>query len=244
MRTVTNAKIARRNKSIAQYGFFASFIVPLAGIFLLNQETMSPATGNVWLSVVLPFLVLPVAYIVMIFAIRMSNLWVRQPRPENAIEAGAKGLGNKAVLYNYFHFPARHVIISPVGVFAIITRFQDGSYSVNGRKWTTNKSAAGRLLSIFRMDAMGDPTAEAERAAAHVKSLIEPIAPDVPVQPLIVFVDPRARLEVTDPEVPVLFADSKTEPTLKTYLRDIAREKRPTLTQDQIDAFEENNLRV
>ncbi|MBW4435985.1 MAG: NERD domain-containing protein [Pleurocapsa minor GSE-CHR-MK-17-07R] len=244
MRTVTNAKIARRNKSIAQYGFFASFIVPLAGIFLLNQQTMTPATGDVLLSVVLPFMVLPIAYIVMIFAIRMSNLWVRQPRPENVIEAGAKGLGNKAVLYNYFHFPARHVIISPLGVFAIITRFQDGSYSVDGRKWTTNKSAMGRILSVFRMDAMGDPTAEAERAAAHVKSLLAPIAPDVPVQPLVIFVDPRVQLEVTNPEVPVLYADSKNEPTLKSYFRDITKEKRPTLTQEQIDAFEENNLKV
>lgn len=244
MRTVTNAKIARRNKNIAQYGFFASFIVPLAGIFLLNQQTMTPANGDVLLSVVLPFLVLPVAYIVMIFAIRMSNLWVRQPRPETVIEAGAKGLGNKAVLYNYFHFPARHVIISPLGVFAIITRFQDGSYSVEGRKWTTNKSAMGRILSIFRMDAMGDPTADAERAAAHVKSLLAPIAPDVPVQPLVIFVDPRVQLDVTNPEVPVLYADSKNEPTLKSYLRDITKEKRPTLTQEQIDAFEENNLKV
>jgi hypothetical protein len=242
MRIVTNQRLAKRNRQFAQYSFFASFIVPLAGLLLLNQQTAQPTSAGTFLSIVLPFLVLPLAYGVMIFAIRLSNLWVREPRPEAAIEASVKGLGNKAVLYNYVFFPARHVIFSPQGVFAIITRFQDGSYSTTGRSWVTNKTALSKLLSFFRQDRIGDPTTEAERAAAHISKLLQPIAPNVPVQPLIIFVDPRVHLEITDPVVPVLHTNPKMGVNLKDYLRDVVTERRPTLTTEQIAEFERRHL--
>ncbi len=72
--------------------------------------------------------ILPIAFITTIVSVRMTNLWVRQPRPEVVIREGLKGLSNKSVLYSYYHFPARHVLICPQGVFAMVTRFQDGRY--------------------------------------------------------------------------------------------------------------------
>jgi hypothetical protein len=242
MRVVTNHRLARRNRQLAQYSFFASFLVPLGGLLLLNQQTAQPSSANVLVSVVLPFMVLPVAYGVMIFAIRLSNLWVRQPRPEAAIEAGVKGLSNKSVLYNYYFFPARHVIFSPQGVFAIVTRFQDGTFAVEGERWSTRKSPFQRLVSLLRLDMIGDPSADAQRAAAHVGKLLADIAPDVPVQPLVVFVDPRVQLTVTNPTVPVLHANPKMGLNLRDYLRDVTKEKRPTLSQEQIEQFEAAHL--
>ena len=85
------------------------------------------------------------------------------------------------------------------------------------------------------------------------------------VYPLIVFVDPRADLEIIDPTVPVLYATPKKEPSIKSFLRDIqveeeepeepksskgrrsSKSKKPKtpsmpLTDEQIDAFEEATL--
>lgn len=242
MRIVTNAPLAKRNRQIAQYGFFASFLVPIGGLLLLNQQTNTPSTTNVFVGLVLPFLVLPLAYVMIIFSVRLSNLWVREPRPETVIEAGLKGISNKSVLYNYFFFPARHVLFTPQGVFAMTTRFQDGSYTVNGRRWITNKSLLGRILSYLRMDMIGDPTRDAERAAEKVQGLLANIAPDVTVQPLVVFVDPRVQIQVTDSPVPILHANPKMSKNLKDYMKEVTKQHLPTLTQEQIEAFEQAYL--
>jgi len=241
MRTETNDKLARRNRQIAQYLFFASFGILILGLFVTNTQ-MNPESEGDLLPLLLPALILPLAFVATMISVRMTNLWVRQPRPEVVIREGLKGLSNKSVLYNYYHIPARHVLISPQGVFAMVTRFQDGRFSVDGDRWTTHKSALGKLIGIFRFDSIGNPTQEAERAAQHVRELLKPIAPDVPVQPLIVFFDPRADVTVTNPTVPVLYPDLKKRPNLKEYLRDVAREGRPSLTPEQIEAFEEATL--
>ncbi|KXK23177.1 MAG: hypothetical protein UZ15_CFX003000733 [Chloroflexi bacterium OLB15] len=242
MRIVTNAPLAKRNRQIAQYGFFASFLVPIGGLLLLNQQTEMPSTTNVFVGLVLPFLVLPLAYVMIIFSVRLSNLWVREPRPEAVIEAGLKGISNKSVLYNYFFFPARHVLFAPQGVFAMTTRFQDGSYTVNERQWVTNKSFIGRILSYLRMDMIGDPTRDAERAAEKLQNMLADIAPGVTVQPLVIFVDPRVQIHVTDSPVPILHANPKMSKNLKDYMKEVTKQHLPTLTQEQIEAFEQAYL--
>jgi hypothetical protein len=242
MRVETNVKLARRNKQIAQYLFFASFGVPIVGLLLINQQAANPSSESVILGFVVPLLVLPAAYVITMISVRMSNLWVRAPRPEQIIPDGLKGIGTKSVLYNYYHLPARHVLVSPQGVFAMVTRFQDGQFTVDGDKWTTKRTALGRMMAFFRLDNIGNPTQDAHQAAGHVKKLLESIAPDVPVQPLIVFVDPRAQVIVLNTDVPIVFANPKRDPNLKDCIRDFGKERRATLTPEQIEAFEEATL--
>jgi hypothetical protein len=242
MRVETNEKLAQRNRKIAQYLFFATFGVLLLGILFVNQQAATISSDNVMAITLLQTAVLPVAFITTIISVRMTNLWVRQPRPEVVIREGLKGIGNKSVLYSYYHFPARHVLVCPQGVFAMVTRFQDGRYTVEGDKWITHKSAITRLLSIFRFDNIGNPTADALKAAEHVKTLLQPIAPNIEVRPLIIFVSPRAELTITNPTVPVVYAVGKKPPVLKDLLRDFGKENRMSLTPDQIQAFEQATL--
>lgn len=243
MRVETNTKLVRRNRQIAQYLFFFSFGVLLLGLFLPYQQLATIEEGDPLdpLVSLAPTLVVLLAFITTIASVRMTNLWVREPRPENAIREGLKGLSNKSVLYNYYHFPARHVLIAPQGVFAITPRFQDGRFTVEGDKWSTRRTPLGRIFSALRFDNIGNPTEDALRHAEHVKKLLAPIAPDVPVQPLIVFTDPRAEIMITNPTVPVLRAQDKLSPSLKDYLRGGSHHKMP-LTPEQIQAFEQATL--
>jgi hypothetical protein len=236
MRVVTNEALIRRNRRTAQWMFFVSFGILLLGLFVINAPAASPDTAG--LSFVLSLLVLPLAYGATIMSVRMTNLWVRLPRPETAIQEGLKGVGSKAVLYNYFHLPARHVLIAPQGVFAIVTRFQDGRYSFDGTQWITHKNFLAKLLSFLRLDQIGNPHRDAEKAAAHVQGLLSAIAPDVPVQPVILFFDPRADIEVTESSIPIVHADPKRALSLKNYLKNLPRTG-PTLTPEQIAAFED-----
>ena len=150
MRIVTNQRLAKRNRQIAFWLMIGTLGV-LVGSFLLMMQ--NPIEGNPEISaLVLLFqvLVLPVAFVLTLVSVRMTNLWARPPRPEDAIEEGLKGLSNKSVLYNYYHFPARHVLICPQGVFAIVTRWHNGSYTVQGERWKTNQGIFSRLGSLIR----------------------------------------------------------------------------------------------
>ncbi|MBI5671494.1 MAG: NERD domain-containing protein [Chloroflexi bacterium] len=230
MRVETNWKLVRRNRRLANFLFFFSMAVLIGGFIIANTQltnTTSPDNLSVLLALILPWVVLPLGFISTLASVRMTNLWMRRPRPEDAIREALKGISKRSVLYNYYHFPARHVLVTPHGVFAMVTRYQEGSFTVDGDRWKAPGGAFRLISRIFRRDDIGNPTEEALRAAAHVKSLIAAVAPNIEVQPLIIFVDPRVRLEINNPTVPVLFADSKREPNLRDYLREHARQQSP-----------------
>lgn len=260
MRIETNTKLAKRNRQLATYLFLGTFGLLIAGFLGVNLVLFNPEAGiPETLLFGLQITILPIFFIVTVISVRMTNLWVRKPYPEIVISEGLKGLSNKSVLYSYYHFPARHVLICPQGVFAIVTRWHDGEYTVQGDQWRTHRSAIGRVLSLFRFDGVGNPTVDALRARNHLKKLLQPIAPEVEVEPLIVFVDPRARLHIENPLVPVVHADSKLKPNLRDFLRDKQREvSEPStqtgkkknapkavlpLTDEQIHQFEKATLR-
>ncbi|MEO0599137.1 MAG: nuclease-related domain-containing protein, partial [Chloroflexota bacterium] len=196
-------------------------------------------------------LAIPVAFVLTIFSVRMTNNWAREPHPEKALPDGLKSVSKKSILYNYFHFPARHVLIAPQGVYAIVTRWHDDEFTVDGDEWKTHKSSISRFLSGMRMDGVGDPVRDAKRAAQHVSKAIADIAPDVEVQPLVVFVSPKVEITFEgESSVPILFADEKKSPNLNDYMRDLNRaqkdniQQRVTLpmTDEQIEAFESATL--
>ena len=256
MRIETNEKLVRRNTRIANYLFFFTFAV-LIGAFFITNGLLIQNTASI-VTVLAPPLVLILGFGATFFSVRMTNLWIRQPRPEKALSDGLKGLSNKSILYNYYHMPARHVLICPQGVFAIHTPWQGGKHSANGAKWHTHRSLAGQLLSLLRFDSTGNPMETAYRASENLKKQLDPIAPDIEVKPLVVFLDSNAQLTLEDPIVPVVFADDKTKPCLKDYMRELSREAEDEadnkkrrkkdsaplpLTQEQIDAFEAASLR-
>jgi hypothetical protein len=239
MRIETNTALVQRNRKTAQYLFFFSLLMLSLGFIATNARFLFPDIAPDTITVaelVLPAIILPIAFASTLFSVRMTNLWVRQPRPDLILPENLKGLGNKAVLYNYYHIPARHVLIAPQGVFAIVTRFQNGSYMVEGDKWRSQKSAISRIFSLFRMDSVGNPTLEAIDAAQQVKQKLQSIAPDVDVYPIVLFVDPRVRLTIVKPSVPVLHVQTRLQPSLKDYIKGLP--KKNMMTPEQIRAFE------
>ena len=248
MRIETNTRLVTRNRRAAQYLFFFSIAV-LIGAFIytnqqaLSQQSLDPNSMEANLLLLLPAIVLPVGVIASMVSVRMTNLWIREPRPERVLKEGLKGLSNKSVMYHYYHFPARHVLICPQGVFAIVTPFQDGRYRVDGDKWKSYGGPLSALVHLFRRDNIGNPGADAQAAAASIQKTLKPIAPEITVRPLVVFIDPKAEIEIHDPVVPVLVTDTKSEYSLKNFMRDVPKEDRQTLTPEQIEAFEAATLK-
>ncbi len=250
MRVETNTQLATRNKSIANYMFFATLIVLIGGFFFVNSPVFSGEASQGIDPLVLlgQALVLPIAFILTLLSIRMTNLWARPPRPESVLPEALKSLSKKSILYNYYHLPVRHLLICPQGVFVIVTRWHDGKYEVNGDQWRTKANPISRFLSTLRMDGLGNPTKDALKIAEDARKMLEPHAPNVDVMPIILFVNGRAELKIENTKVPVLYLDAKQKPNLKDYMRDLYIGKDSSnkttlpLTDEQIANFERATL--
>lgn len=244
MRVETNETLIKRSKRIAQYLFITSLFILIGGFVVINFPFLMPDASEelAALAFVAPTLILPLAFITTIFSVRMTNMWIRQPRPEAVIPENLKGVGKNAVLYSYYHLPARHVLIAPQGVFAIVTRFQDGKFTVDGDRWQSQRSAVGRIFGLMRFDGIRNPSTDALLAAQHVQNLLKNIAPEVKVQPVVVFTDPRVRLTIIEPGVPVVHAQTRIQPCLKDLVKDVPKDQRVSLTPEQIAAFEAATL--
>ncbi len=244
MRIVANARLIKRNRQITTNLFLITFVVLIGGFFFVNINLFTGQRQTDPLLLLAQTTILPLAFVLTLFSIRMTNLWGRRPYPEQVIAEGMKGLSNKSVLYHYHHIPARHVLICPQGVFSLTTRWHIGSYTVKDDRWKTNAGVIARFFSSLRMDGIGDPTLDAGRQAQQVQKLIDKVAPGVPVKPLIVFINPAAQVQIDGSSVPVLFADAKREPNLTVYLRELNKQSGEgkkaamPLTEAQIAAFE------
>lgn len=250
METIINNKLVERNRRIASGLFLGTFLV-LAGSFIYFNYAIFTGTGDSDILLLAQALALPLIFIMTIVSIRMTNNWNREPHPETALAEGLKSLSKKSIIFHYYHGSARHVLIAPQGVFAIVTRWHEGKFTVEGDKWKTEKSAISRFFGAMRMDGVGNPNEDAKKAATYLQKLLKDIAPNIEVQPLVVFVSPKVDLTIIDPSLPVLYADESREPSLNTYMRNLNEQQRPDkqakvklpLSDEQIEAFKKATVR-
>lgn len=217
------------------------FVVALAILIgsMIILWVLSPETQFelFWLSTAL----LVVGLISAVSAVRLTNQWVRTPRPEEVLDEGLKGLGNNYILFHYW-LPAHHVLVAPQGVFCITVCAQNGAFGVRGDRWYTRVGLLARLLQFFRQEQIGNPTRDATRSAVRVEFWIDRVIPDadVTVEPVVVFTAPGATFEAEAPTIPVLYADSQREPNLRDYVTGLSKDegRSPGTTREQRRAIE------
>lgn len=210
MRVIVNeplvAKRSTWGRRIMSVGFLALI---LAVVLSLKRETVLPAYG------------LMVAGLVFVNAgAVVGGKWMRSPRPDQILDKALKGLNHGSRLYNYL-LPVDHVLLSSVGLFVLTLKTQDGQIIAHGDKWQRRLNLWGALMGVFESK-LGNPSRQARNEAAKVQDWLHTHLPDaeVPVRPLIVFVDPKAQLFLQEPSVPAFaLAD------LKGYLRMMLKEK-------------------
>ncbi len=218
MRIVTNRQRVNRSRQIAQYLFFASLAILFGGLIFTNTIGQQNST-----LLFLPCAIMPLGLVTTLVSVRLTNQWVRLPHPEDAIRDGLKGINKRSILYNYVLGP-NHVLITPQGVFSLTTRFHESRFSVEGENWINWKGRGplSPVMLFLRQEHLGDPFKDARQDAEAVQPLVDKALPGagIKVQPVVVFTSPKATLEVTDPAIPVVYADTKKKPSLRSALRD------------------------
>ena len=233
MRVIINEALLNRNKRISHILFFVSLAGMGLGFFY--TWTSNPSSSGSQLSC----FILPLLLLMTISSVRMANQWVREPRPVIVLDEALKGFGKKYTIFHHI-LPAPHVLIGPEGVFCLTTVWQERAYRVSGKRWYGDDGLLRKINGWMRQDLIGNPFTDATFSAQQLQRLLDKSFPGsgVEVQPLIVFINPRASVQIEDPLFPVLYADPKKKPSLRQYLRDIKNTSRATLTQDQLDQLD------
>jgi hypothetical protein len=170
-----------------------------------------------------PFATLIVGFLLSNIGIAYSNRWVRPPRPDEALDAGLKGLDDRHVLYHY-RLPAQHVLVAPSGVYVLLPKRQGGAITYTDGKW--RHTGRNRLLAYFGQEGLGNPLTDLASETNALSKFFEKHLPEtsIPVKGIVVFTDIGAVVQADSAPLPVLHTK-----LLKDYIRRQA--KGPTLSR-------------
>ncbi len=204
MRVIIDKDKVRRRAATAQRGTFTGIgLLGAAAVLSFTPRYLLPAYG----------LIIP-GVIVASWAARSGDKWLREPRLDQLLAKALKGLTHGYRLYSYV-LPAEQVILAPAGLFILTAKQQDGCISCHGQKWHRPFNLR-RLRRVLAEEPLGNPTKQVQDEMQKMQRFVAEHLPDtdVPMQPVIVFADPQADLEVVEPTVPTMPLSD-----LKSYLR-------------------------
>jgi len=151
----------------------------------------------------------------------------RSPRQHERLEQALKGSDDRYVLFNY-EFPTLHVLLGPHGLIVFRLKDKRGEIKYVGGRWKEERGL-GRFFASFGSEGLGDPIRDAEDEVKNLERFLEKNdipTDDIPIEGVVLFLNPDAKLEVENPAVPVL-----TVKQLKPFLRDPERRKRFKATE-------------
>jgi hypothetical protein len=210
MRVVNNRRLIRTRGHLGRWGTLGGFAALFGGLLYSCTTFPQRASGEIpedaSLTMWVPWIGLVIGYMLISLG---KEPWLRfavRPRPDEALAINLKALDHRALLFNYVSaFPVDHLLVTPSGVLAIVTRPILGDIVVTGERYRRKRGPFGWLQFISE-GALGNPGREAQRGAEEVRAYLAQrfgaeAAERTPVTPLVVFTHPRATLTVEEPAV-------------------------------------------
>jgi len=226
MKVIINEKLVKRQAAIGKWASLIGMGALLAGL------VVSYRWPNL---IIVSFGCLIVGFMLASVGTYNMNRWVKEPRADQALSKALKGFDNKHFLYHYT-LPAAHVLLAPSSLFVFTVKGHHGEIRCEGERWH-HKFNWGRLLLFFGQEGLGNPTREVRGEIERLRRFLDSRLPeaDVPIEGLIVFTNPRARLELIDPAMPVVSSNR-----LKTFLRQLKKKRIPAEQRKElVEIFEE-----
>lgn len=211
MRVVINEKLIKRQAAIGKWASLMGMGILLVGLVVSWRWPYQIAIS---------FGCLIFGFMLASIGSYNMNRWVKQPRADQVLTKVLKGFDNKHTLYHYT-LPATHVLLAPAGLFVFTVKDQYGEIRCEGERWH-QKFHWGQLLLFFGREGLGNPTREVKAEMESLRRFLDARLSEgsVPIEGLIVFTNPRARLELIDPAVPVVSSNK-----LKNYLRQLKQNR-------------------
>jgi hypothetical protein len=218
VRKISNPALIQRNRQIGNFSQIGGMLVLVGGFaasyFLPNQLE-------------LPYLALIAGFLLVNVGAYYTNRWGRFPPPDQAVDDLLKGLDDHYALV-HFRLGVDHALFTPNGIVVILAKYERGLITFDGKNW--RQTGVSALNKFFGTEALGNPALDAEAQADKLDKRLRKVlqideAP--PIQPVVVFINDKTRVECTGAPLPVLHASR-----LKEYIRRLPRQ--PTITQEQL----------
>ena len=180
-----------------------SNIASLGGLLLLLASVVLPLINAAWTAY--STLIMVIGLAMAMLGIFFANRWVKKPRPEDRLDEALKTLHDTFRLYHYPSLPCEHVMLTPGGVVVLEVNNLEGVFSYKQGRWR-EKISLGRALRYLVEEHLGNPIRAALDDVAYLENQFrEQISggETIPVWGVVVFVHPRAVLEIEGAEIPV-----------------------------------------
>ncbi len=214
---VTNTPLVERNGRYGRWITTASLLVILAPLAITLPSLFSGRND-------LPTDQLVIMYGALIIGLVLSNVggyflnrWGF--KYYEAVGNALKGTDKKYRLYNY-SLPVNHVLLTPYDVTVLLLKNLEGQISATQNGWRGSVSIL-RLLRYFSSEQLGNPTQDLEKQKEKLRAFVherlgENFKP--PIDGLIIFTNPRAQVEITNADLPVVILSSGPD-ALKNALK-------------------------
>lgn len=175
------------------------------------------------------------AYVAMLAGFVMFNMgmqgigkWSRDPRNDQLIDHRLKGLSDRNTVIHYAKPGGKvveHLLVYPGGVMVLTAKELDGKITQRRQSWRKAGGAIRRMFS-FSGPQLGNPSFETENAIKRVEGFLAENQLEADVNGAVVFVHPKAELEIQEPDFPVLHGEE-----LEEFVREQPAD--PTFTEDE-----------
>ena len=204
MQVFTNERLIRSQARVGRIAATSGLVILLIGMFV----SFIPR----WILV--SFVALVSGLFLSTIGITVAHRWIKEPRADQLLVNGLKGLDDRHRLYHYL-LPAEHLLLSPYGLFVLTVRRQEGEIRCQGERWH-QAFRWRRFLGGLGEERLGNPTRENRRDVEMMQRWLDRLLPDmeVPMEGIIVFTHAGAKLTVVDSPIPVMSIKK-----LKSFLR-------------------------
>ena len=226
MKIVTNEKLVKRNRRIAQIASISGLVVLVGGMVISfqRQDLINYS-----------FTALIIGFVLSQIGIYFTTRWGRNPRPDELINQALKGLDDKYSIYHYTT-PASHLLVGPAGLWVLMPPHQRGTISLYKDRW--RHSGGGFMqtyLKLFGQESLGRPELEMQNESEKLKNKLQKMMgegelPDI--QPVLIFTNEQVNIQIGADETP-------PDPTLYlNKLKDLIRKTAKT-NPDSLSKIEE-----
>jgi hypothetical protein len=215
MRIISNDKYIARRGRIGKYVSWGGLGILFVGMLVSFGARPGAATYTLYITI--SFICLAVGFVAANIGGYYLRRWGRRPRPDEMVVRNLKGLDDRFAFFSWM-LPSGQVLMGPRGIFIFVTREQGGPIYADGQRWR-QPFKISRLITAFGQEGLGSPALEAEDEVAKLRNFLAAKLPDVdveelPITPVVVFLHPKAELNLTNPTVAVVPIK-----TLKEYVR-------------------------
>lgn len=180
------------------------------------------------------------AYIAMVvgfiaFNIGMQGVgkWTRKNRNDEIIDFRLKHLNDRYTTVHYAKVGDRiidHMLVHPGGILVMAGKEIDGKVVQNGMSW---RRSGGLFRRVFQFSGpqLGNPSVENDRSLETLDTWLTANGHSVETLGATVFLDPRVRLQVEDPDYPVLMGEE-----LPAFIHDLPTD--PDFSQTEREEIE------